>query len=67
MSNSLQPHALQHARPSCPSPSPKFAQVHVEDIGDVFEPFYPLMPSSHSALNLSQNHGLFQKLVVHII
>ena len=23
MSNSLQPHGLQHARPSCPSPSPK--------------------------------------------
>ena len=23
MSNSLQPHVLQHARPSCPSPSPK--------------------------------------------
>ena len=38
----------------------KFFQVHVHCIGDAIQPSYPLMPSSPSALNLSQNHGLFQ-------
>ena len=39
---------------------PKFTQVHVHCIGDVIQPSHPLMPSSPSALNLSQHHGLFQ-------
>ena len=30
MSNSLQPHELQHARLPCPSQSPEFAQTHVQ-------------------------------------
>ena len=38
----------------------KFFQVHVHCIGDAIQPSYPLMPSSPSALNLSQTHGLFQ-------
>ena len=37
----------------------KFAQVHVNCIGDAIQPSHPLTPSS-SALNLSQNQGLFQ-------
>ena len=28
MSNSLRPHGLQHARPPCPSPKPKFNGMH---------------------------------------
>ena len=28
MSNSLRPHGLQHARPPCPSPKPKFNSMH---------------------------------------
>ena len=38
----------------------KFAQVHIHCIGDAIQPSYPLMPSSPSALNLSQDQGLFQ-------
>ena len=54
VSDSLWLHGLQHARPPCSSPSPKFAQVHVHCIGDAVQPSHPLMPSSLSALNLSQ-------------
>ena len=39
---------------------PKFVQVHVHCIGDDMQPSYPLMPSSPSALSLSQHQGLFQ-------
>ena len=60
MSNSLWPHGLQQASPPCPSPSPKFAQVHVHCTGDSIQPPHPLMPSSPSTLNLSQHQGLFQ-------
>ena len=33
----------------------KFAQVHVHCIGDAIQPSHPQMPSSPSALNLSQH------------
>ena len=40
---------------------PKFAQVHVYCIGNAIHPSHPLMlPSSPSALSLSQHQGLFQ-------
>ena len=29
VSDSLQPHGPQHARPPCPSPTPEFTQTHV--------------------------------------
>ena len=38
----------------------EFAQVHVCCISDVVQPSHPLMPSSPSALNLSQHQELFQ-------
>ena len=38
----------------------KFAQVHVHWIGDAIQPSHPLLPSSPSALNLSQHQGIFQ-------
>ena len=53
-------HGLQHTRPPCPSPSPRFAQVHAHCIRDVMQPSHRLMPSSPSAFNLSQHQGLFQ-------
>ena len=37
-----------------------FAQVHVHCISDNIQPSHPLMPSSPSALSLSQHQGLFQ-------
>ena len=36
----------------------KLAQVHVHCLGDAIQPSHPLMPSSSSALNLSQHQGL---------
>ena len=38
----------------------KLAQICVHYICDVIQPSHPLMPSPPSALNLSQNQGLFQ-------
>ena len=35
------------------------AQIYVHCIGDAIQPSHPLTPSSPSALNLSQHHGLF--------
>ena len=32
MSDSLRPHELQHARPSCPSPTPRVTQTHVHRV-----------------------------------
>ena len=51
MSNSLQPHGLQHTRLPCPSPSPGCSNSC---------PSHPLSPPSPPALNLSQHQGLFQ-------
>ena len=52
VSDSLQHHGLQHARPPCPSP-PEFAQVRVHHISDAIQLSHPLLPSSPSVLNLS--------------
>ena len=50
MSNSLQPHRLQHTRLPCPSPAPR--------ISDAIQPSHPLSSSSPPAFNLSQHQGL---------
>ena len=60
VSASLWTHGLQHARPFCPSPSPRVCPVHVHCISDAIQPSHHLMPSSPSALNLSLHQGLFQ-------
>ena len=57
MSNSLQPHESQHARPPCPSLSPG---VHVHWVGDAIQPSYPLSSPFPPASNPSQHQGLFQ-------
>ena len=59
MCDSLQPHGLQHSRPPFTHHLLEFAQVHVHCINDAIQPSHPLMPSSPSALNLSQHQGLF--------
>ena len=41
----------------------EFAQVHVHFIGDAIQPSHPLLPSSATALNLSQHQGIFQWVV----
>ena len=39
---------------------PKFAQTHVQWVGDAIQPSRPLSSPSPSAFNLSQHQGLFQ-------
>ena len=60
VSNSLQPHELQHARPPCPSPTPR---VYPNSC-PLSQWCHPTISSSvvpfSSALNLSQHQGLFK-------
>ena len=58
MSNSLQPHGLQHISIPCPSPTPRVAQTHVHWVSDVIQPSHPLSSPS-PAFSLSQHQGLF--------
>jgi len=53
VSNSLQPHGPQHARPPCPSLTPR--------VGDAIQPSHPLSSPSPPALNLAQHQGLFNE------
>ena len=55
MSDSLQLHELQHARPPCLLPT----QTHVHRVSDAIQPSHPLSPPS-PAFNLPQHQGLFQ-------
>ena len=57
VSDSLQPHELQHARPPCPSPTPG---VHVHRVSDAIQPPHPLSSPSPPAPNPFQHQGLFQ-------
>ena len=61
VSDSLQPHGLQHARLPCPSPTPIDCQTHVHWVGDAIQPSHPLISSpSPPTFNLSQHQGLLQ-------
>ena len=44
MSDSLQPHELQDARPPCPSPTPRIHPNPCASIGDAIQPSHPLSP-----------------------
>ena len=44
VSDSLQPHGLQHARPLCPSPNPGVYSTHVHWVADAIQPSHPLSP-----------------------
>ena len=44
-----------HQASLTPTHLPNFAQVHVHCIGDAIQPSHPLMPSSPSVLNFSQD------------
>ena len=59
MSNSLQPHGLQHARPPCPSPTPGVYPDSCWLSRWCHPPSHPLLSLSPSTLNLSQ-HQSFQ-------
>ena len=59
-SNCLQPHELQHARLSCPSPTPELAHTHVHRVVNAIHASHPLPSPSPPAFNLSHHQGLFQ-------
>ena len=60
VSDSLQPHGLQHARLPCPSPIPELVQTHVHGVGDAMQPSHPLSSPPPPAFNLAQYQGLLQ-------
>ena len=59
VSDSLQPHESQHARPPCPSPTPG-VHSNVHRVGDAIQPSHPLSSPSPPAPNPSQHQSLFQ-------
>ena len=60
MSDSLQPHGLQHTRLPCPSPTPGVAQTHVHQVSNAIQLSHPLLSPTPPAFNLSQHQGLFK-------
>ena len=60
VSDSVQPHESQHARPPCPSPTPEVHQTHVHSVSDAIQPSHLLSSPSPPAFNLSQHQGLFK-------
>ena len=62
MSDSLRSHEPRHARPPCPSPTPRVHPNPVHWVSDAIQPSHPLSSPSPPALNLSQHQGLFQRV-----
>ena len=60
MSNSLQPHELQHARLPVHYQLPEFTQTHVHWVSDAIQPSHPLSSPSPPAPNPSQHQSIFQ-------
>ena len=59
-SDSVWPHALQHAGLPVPHHLLVFAQVQVHWVGGAIQPSHPPSSPSPHALSLSQDRGLFQ-------
>ena len=62
MSDSLQPHRLQHARLPCPSPPRRACSNSHPSSQDAIQPSHPLLSPSPPAFNLSWHQGLFQQV-----
>ena len=60
VANSLRPHGLQHARPSCPSQLLEFTQTHGHWAGDAIQPSHILSSPFPPAFNLSQHQSLYK-------
>ena len=60
MSDSLRPHGLQHARPPCPSSTPRIYSNSCPLSWWCLQPSHPLSSPSPPAFNLSQHQGLFK-------
>ena len=39
----LRPHELQHARPPCPSPTPRVQRLNIHQVSDAIQPSHPLL------------------------
>ena len=66
MFGSLESHGLQHARLSCPSPSPGLAQTHVHSVGDAIQPCQSLSPPSPLASTFPSIKIFFSESTLHI-
>ena len=60
MSNSLQPHGLQHTRPPCHHQLLELTQTHVHRVSDAVQPSHPLSSPSSSCLQSFPASGSFQ-------
>ena len=60
VSDSLWPHEPQHARPPCPSPTPRVYSNSFHWVDDAIQPSHSLSSPSPPTFNLSQHQGLFQ-------
>ena len=60
VSNSLRPHGLQHARLTCPSPTPRACSNSCPLNWWCHPSISSSVVPSSPAFSLSQNHGLFQ-------
>ena len=64
MSDSLQPHGLQHIRLLVHHQLPEITQTQVHCLGDAIQPSHPLSSPSPPAFSLSQHQGLFYESVL---
>ena len=60
VTDSLQPHGLQHARLPCPSTTPRDCSNSCHWVGDAIQPSHHLLSPSPPAFNVSQHQGLIQ-------
>ena len=60
MSDSLQRHGMQHARPPCSSRTPRVYSNSGYWVSDVIQPSHPLLSTSPPAFNVSQHQGPFK-------
>ena len=63
VSDSLWRHGLQHARFSCPSPTPRVTQIHVHQVSDAIQPSHPLsspspLPSIFPSIRVFSNESV---------
>ena len=60
VSDSLQPHGLQHTRLPCSSLTPGGYSNSFHQVSDAIQPSHPLLSPSPPTFNLSQHQGLFK-------
>ena len=63
VSDSLRPHESQHARPPCPSPTPRVhSDTSVHRVSDAIQPSHPLSFPAPPAPEPSQYQSLYQRV-----